>query len=281
MSKDLTTKVKLELANQAFNQQELLSTPSRRYCTLVCLVLDQMIKDFFEKKNIVSTGFPDCIFSIGQDNTKSKQFKLSFNISYDEILVTLKGIVIENSSNISLNIYFENKVTNEEELVHFDFVFGKEGEKKDDLLKESVEQLEQLFKSNFFEKFFEKKENRKDENTTSNRNTSNPENPLIDNNPLRVPPRNPRYGNPRQPYPYPGNPGIFPNQPYPGLTPYIRYGRKLFITKNLANPFILDFLLQDIFTFNKYYDLFEKIQNILFIYLGKQILKFLLICRPG
>jgi hypothetical protein len=221
MSIDFQNKIKNLFSEKVFQNTNLISFQNRKNATIICLIFHELAKEYFKDKNISISDYESTIINLNNENSNANQFKLALNISYDEIKITLKGIFIENSNRISLNIYFENKVTNEEELEHFDYELEEENEKESSVLENRISKLEKLFKDKFLNKYFKKEEPLKEPKAKMIKSETipRPENPLID------PRSNPRGAYPpRMPYPNP-NPGLFPNQPYPGLTPYIRYGR--------------------------------------------------------
>jgi hypothetical protein len=214
---EIENQIKINLAYQFFNNSDLCSSNLKKNALLTTIITEKLANKYFKDKNVTSSESKKSIQNLQDMNNHTKQFKQVLSISYDDIKITLKGIFIEDSSKLSINIHFNNKLTNQEELVHFEHDFKSLEHNKPLTLDENIEKLTTLLKKEFFDKFFEIKEVKKPDTTSNLRVNSNRQPPRTR---IRSPDdfgRNPRPLNP---------PGIFPGRsPYPGLNPYIRYGK--------------------------------------------------------
>ena len=218
---NLQNKIKIALSDMFFNKPNVCGSTLKKNALLITVVTEKLANEYFKDKNVNCSESEKSILNLENMNNHSKQFKQILSISYDEIRITLKGIFIEDTSKISINIHLNNKMTNQEELVHFEHDFQLAGENRYLTLDENIQKLDTLLKKEFFDKFFELDKSEKKEDT------SNTNDLRVSSN--RQPPRT-RVRSPddyRDPRPI-NPPGIFPGRsPYPGLNPYIRYGRVL------------------------------------------------------
>ena len=211
-------KVKDKLANCFFENSRLCSTEFRKYATLVCLVTQEAVSAYFEEKQVKSEDFEKSVLMLENQDNLSKQFKQIITVSYDDITITLKGIFIEDSPQISVNIHFVNKLTSQEDLVQFVHNFKNPANEQILSLDQNIESLHKLLKQELLEKNFKPSPPKK---------KSEPSRTLVAE---PQPANRPRPGNTTPgiyPMPMPTPGGILPGRPmYPGLNPYIRYGRR-------------------------------------------------------
>ena len=135
-----------------------------------------------------------------------------------------KGFLLKKNSKISLNIYFEDKLKSRDDLIHLIYDYGQIQTKefKGSMLSKTVSEIIFLLKKELFDKYFEKPA--KTEKPKKSKSSL-----LVDNQPRNI---SPLLSQPwidpssiNRPHGQIGRPR--PN--YPGLYPYIRYGKCLFV----------------------------------------------------
>ena len=226
MTTSLTNKIKLRFAETAFKTPSLINTPFKRHSLAICLSLEQLCKSYFPKKKTQISDFESFLLD-PQNSEQTPQFKFDANISYDEIKISVKGVLTEGPQQISINIFFQDKLKSVDDLVHItqDFSIGKDEEPLGMLLLG----LEKSLRTKFFDLHFKGQDKEKEE--VQNPQIDRTRNDNRNNTGGNTAQRNPLLADPPQRYPYPGIPGggggWVPRSPnYPGLTPYIRYGKQ-------------------------------------------------------